>query len=296
MNDVLRVDRAEGYAVVTLNRPAAKNALSRLLRQAIRDTMHALSADPGVQVVVLTGAGDAFCAGLDLQEIGASESALQDVLAEGSPLDALAAFEGPLVGAINGAAVTGGFELALGCDLLVASERACFADTHGRVGLLPIWGLSQRLSRVIGIGRAKELSLTGNFLDARRAGDWGLVNRVVPHDELLPQACALARDMASLAPGLLPAYKRLIDDGYGQPFAQALATEQSQANAFNAAQTAGAIAQRRRAVLQRGRQQASDPPIDPALSKSVHSNEAAPAPAHDHSITQTTNTNRETRS
>lgn len=269
---LLRVDRADGVAVVTLDRPHAKNALSAALRLRFREAMAALAQDAGVQVVVLTGAGDVFCAGLDLQELGAPGADLQAVLAEPSVVDALLAFPGPVIGAINGPAVTGGFELALGCDLMIASDRARFADTHGRVGLLPIWGLSQRLSRAVGVARAKEMSLGGNFIDARTACDWGLVNRVVPHDTLLAQACALARDMATLAPGMLVAYKRLIDDGFAQTLGQALQTEQEQAGEVNRHQTAEAIEAARQAVMRRGREQKA------AAARTVLSDEAGAAP------------------
>ncbi|MCM2250807.1 MAG: enoyl-CoA hydratase [Ramlibacter sp.] len=252
---VLTIDRDQGYAVVTLNRPEARNALSQALRAALAAVVQELAEAPDVQVLVLTGAGSAFCAGLDLKEIGASDDALRSVLAARSPVEALRSFSGPVIGAINGVAAAGGFELALGCDMLLASENARFADTHGRVGLLPVWGLSQRLSRLIGIGRAKELSLTGNYLDAHTAYAWGLVNRVLPAAELLPAACALARDMQSLAPGLLAAYRKLIDDGFDAPFPQALRIEQQQAQAFNAAVSCASIEARRLGVLTLGRTQ-----------------------------------------
>jgi enoyl-CoA hydratase len=277
--NVLQVERSEGYAVLTLNRPAARNALSSALRDAIREAVDALSRDPAVRVLIVTGAGDAFCAGLDLAELGASGEHLQQLLAERSPVDALGSFDGPVIGAINGAAVTGGFELALACDVLIASPRARFADTHGRVGLLPIWGLSQKLSRLIGISRAKELSLTGNFLDAQRAEAWGLVSRVVPVDELMPRARALAFDMLSLAPGLLTAYRKLIDDGFAVGYGDALALEQRQANAFNSTQGAAGIAHRRQDVLARGRQQAASAASG---SKTVLSDEAAEGPNGHH--------------
>lgn len=250
---LITIERADGYAVVKLNRPEAKNALSKPLRTALASAVSELDADPSVQVLVLTGAGSAFCAGLDLKEIGASDAALREVLADRSPVDALRGFRGPVIGAINGVAITGGFELALGCDVLLASEEARFADTHGRVGLLPVWGLSQRLSRLVGISRAKELSLSGNFLDARTACDWGLVNRVLPAADLLPAACALARDMQSLAPGMLAAYKKLIDDGFAAGFGAALQIEQEQAQALNRGVTCDSIEARRQGVLARGR-------------------------------------------
>lgn len=252
---LLTIEHAEGYAVLTLNRPAAHNALSRELRAAIARAVPELDADPGIQVLVLTGAGNSFCAGLDLKEIGGNDALLREVLDSPSPVDALQSFRGPVIGAVNGPAITGGFELALGCDVLLASEQARFADTHGRVGLLPVWGLSQRLSRRIGISRAKELSLTGNFLDAQTACAWGLVNRVCPADALLPAARSLAGDMLTLAPGLLQAYKTLIDTGFAADFGQALRIEQTQAQALNAGVRCQEIGERRQGVLARGRGQ-----------------------------------------
>ena len=204
-----------GCAIVTLDRPAAMNALSLAMRKQFVATIDGLQSDPGVRVLIVTGAGKAFCAGLDLKELGASRD-LASTLDPGEardPIAGLRRFPGPFIGAINGAAVTGGFELALACDLLIASETARFADTHARVGVLPGWGLSQRLPRLIGVNRAKELSLTGNFLSARQAESWGLVNRVVEPDRLLAVASALAADMLSASPEILVAMKRLIDDG-----------------------------------------------------------------------------------
>ena len=244
-----------GYAIVTLNRPQAANALSRALRQAIADAFVALEADPQVRVVVLTGAGKAFCAGLDLKELAESSEAVSGPVAA-DPAAAMAAFTGPIIGAINGAAVTGGFEIALACDVLLASESARFADTHTRVGVMPGWGLSQRLPRAIGIYRAKELSLTGNYLSAQQACDWGLVNRVVAADDLLAQARALASDMLGVLPHMLPAMKRVIDEGFGMPFAEAMRHERGASRAVNAQVRGDAMKERNAAIFARGRQQA----------------------------------------
>ena len=144
-------------------------------------------------VAILTGAGPAFCAGLDLREL--SGEAGGRGLAGTADLDVVGALTScgkPLIGAINGVAVTGGFELALACDVLVASRAARFADTHARVGILPGWGLSQKLPRALGVYRAKALSLTGNYLDAETAERWGLVSHVVEPEALLPTARRLA--------------------------------------------------------------------------------------------------------
>ncbi len=257
MDAVIRVDVEGPVAVVTLDRPAAMNALNRALRTALAATMRDLEADNAVRTVVLTGAGTrAFTAGLDLKELG--QDGLSAANADGpddNPVKAVELLSKPVIGAINGVAITGGFELALACDVLIASENARFADTHARVGIMPGWGLSQKLSRLIGPYRAKELSLTGNFLDARTAADWGLVNRVVAADALLPAAIALAHDMATIDPAFSAAYKRLIDDGYAATFGAGLAIEAERSSAANAAVPAEAVALAREAVQARGRTQ-----------------------------------------
>ena len=175
---LVKIERDGAVAVVTLNRPEAMNALSSALRAELARVMREVDADEGVRAVVLTGAGErAFTAGLDLKELGADTSNLGDANAAEAtrnPVKAVEQCRKPVVGAINGVAITGGFELALACDVLIASENARFADTHARVGIMPGWGLSQKLSRLIGISRAKELSLTGNFIDAGQALAWGL--------------------------------------------------------------------------------------------------------------------------
>ncbi|MDE1174833.1 MAG: enoyl-CoA hydratase [Parvibaculaceae bacterium] len=260
---IVLVEKRGEIALVTLNRPRAMNALSRPLRTAIADTFEALEADPAVRVVVLTGAGKAFCAGLDLKELGQDASAAGGEAAGGvnatindkDPVTSINRFSGPVIGAINGVAITGGFELALACDVLICAPEARFADTHGRVGILPGWGLSQKLSRAIGLYRAKELSLTGNFLSAAQAAEWGLVNRVVPADELISASLKLAEDMLSLVPECLTGYKSLINEGFAQSFGDALATEKRVSGAANKAVSSSAIEDRREAIRQRGQTQ-----------------------------------------
>ena len=186
---VLLVEIDDSVATLTLNRPEARNALSRDLRAALVNTLSELRQRDDVGVVIMTGAGPAFCAGLDLKEMASltdDSGAMQEVLNASDVANAMQDFDRPIIGAINGFAVTGGFELALACDVIIASTEARFADTHARVGVLPGWGLSQKLPRTIGVYRAKELSLTGNFLSAGQAEAWGLVNRVVAPELLLP--------------------------------------------------------------------------------------------------------------
>ena len=252
---VLQVEKRGEIAIVTLDRPQAMNALSGALRGALADAFEELEADPGTAVVILTGAGRAFCAGIDLKELGDESTA---GLGDRDMMQSIRAFTGPIIGAVNGHAITGGFELALACDVLIASTAARFADTHARVGILPGWGLSQILPRLVGIFRAKEISLSGNFVSAQQAEAWGLVNRVVEPAELLPACVALATDMLSCQRSSLVGYKRLIDAGFGMPFAEAMAMESRAAAEDAAGVTPATIAGRRDAVRDRGRSQAAD--------------------------------------
>lgn len=259
MTDLVLLDVQEGVATVTLNRPEAMNALSKALRSQLYQVMTKVDADPSVRAVVLTGAGErAFTAGLDLKELGSQAGALGSANATGAdenPVKAIELCRKPVIGAVNGVAITGGFEVALACDILIASDKARFADTHARVGVMPGWGLSQKLSRLIGISRAKELSLSGNFLDAATAERWGLVNRVVPASDLLPTARQLASDIASADADFIAAYKKLIDDGFARSFGDAVALEHERSSAANRAVTPQAVEARRAAVQARGRSQ-----------------------------------------
>jgi enoyl-CoA hydratase len=184
-----------------------------------------------------------------------AEISLESSVTEGPLTRAFASLPQPLIAAVNGAAITGGFELVLSCDLIVASTEARFADTHARVGILPGWGLSQRLSRVIGIYRAKELSLTGNYLSAEQAERWGLVNRVVASEQLLSTARSLASDMLSCDSVALRKIKRVIDEGYARDFAGGMALEQERAVEHARTFHPKEVAARRAAIQSRGRAQ-----------------------------------------
>jgi enoyl-CoA hydratase len=253
----VEVERADLVVQITLNRPHAMNALSAALRDALSDAINTAAADEAVRVIVLTGAGDrAFSAGLDLKEVGAYGLGVgPDGRRTKNLVNAMAECAKPIIGAINGVAITGGLELALACDILLASTRARFADTHVRVGVTPGWGLSQRLPRLIGMSRAKELSLSGNFIDADTALAWGLVNRVVEPDRLMPAAHALAADIAQCEPEMVARYKRLIDDGFGLAFSAAMALETERSRADNARVTPQSVESRRTGVMARGRSQ-----------------------------------------
>lgn len=207
MGDVLETVRDDGVAVVTLNRPAARNALSKELRQAVRATITELDADRTVAAIVLTGAGPAFCAGVDTRELGADASA--DI----RPLTApFVSSTTPLIGAINGPAYTGGLELALACHFLVASDRATFADTHTRLRLMPGWGLTVLLTDAVGARRAREMSLSSAPIDAATALQWGLVNHVVAHEDLMTFTVAAARRVAAHGRAAVRRISQLYDD------------------------------------------------------------------------------------
>jgi enoyl-CoA hydratase len=195
--EIVLVDVVDRVATVTLNRPESRNALNGELIDTMRTRLAECEADDGVDATILTGSDPAFCAGLDLTYLAARVERDATTGTVAFPESPVPPHTKPIIGAVNGAAVTGGLEVALACDFLVASARARFADTHARVGVVPGWRLTVALPEAIGVRRAKEMSATGNFVDAATALDWGLVNHVVPHDELLPYCQQLGRDIAS---------------------------------------------------------------------------------------------------
>ena len=188
---------SEGVAVISLNRPEVRNALNSQILRAIPEVIASLEENPEVDVLVLTGTDPAFCAGLDLRELGDTGGNIEPEAQSSMSKGPFPERTKPLIGAINGVAVTGGLELALACDFLIASDRAQFADTHARVGVMPGWGLSVLLPQAIGVRRSREMSLTGNYVGAELAASWGLVNRVVPHEDLIGTVLELAADFRS---------------------------------------------------------------------------------------------------
>lgn len=247
-DDILLVRTEDRIRTVTLNRPQARNALSRALRDAIFAALAEADTDDGVDVVVLTGTDPVFCAGVDLKELGDSTAPV-DFSPPWPPVTK------PVIGAINGAAVTGGLELALCCDILIASEQARFADTHARVGILPGWGLSVRLPQRVGVGLARRMSLTGDYLSATDALRAGLVTEVVPHPDLLPAARTLAAAIVgnnqAAVRALLASYHR-IDESQN---ATGLWLEAAAARQWLDRVSGADVAANRQAVLERGRAQ-----------------------------------------
>jgi enoyl-CoA hydratase len=256
-DDIILTEVSDRIATITLNRPEARNALSPALLDALPDAIRACDARDDIDVIVLTGADPAFCAGVDLKYLGRSEVGSEsidpaDLIGEPFPIATK-----PMIGAINGAAVTGGLEIALACDFLIASERARFADTHARVGIMPGWGLTVRLAEAVGQRRAREMSTTGNFVDADTALAWGLVNHVVPHAELLPTARKLAADIVSSdrvsVANLLETYQLQVDLTTND--ARVVEVRRARAWVKAGGVSAEEVERRRAGVLERGRAQ-----------------------------------------
>jgi 2-(1,2-epoxy-1,2-dihydrophenyl)acetyl-CoA isomerase len=228
-DEVLRIERAAGVATLTLNRPESRNAIDLPMRKALIEALEAFESDPGIRVLVLTGAGGHFCAGGDMKSLRdrrpTREEHLERVRLLNRLVLRLAGFPRPTIAMVDGYAVGSGCNLALACDMVVASDRARFGEVFGKVGLVPDGGASWLLPRLIGIARAKELLFTCEIVDAARAERIGLVNRVVPHAELMAQTNALAERLARGAPQAQAAAKRLLAGGALSDLATALEAE-----------------------------------------------------------------------
>jgi enoyl-CoA hydratase/carnithine racemase len=237
--------------LLQLNRPEARNALSSQLVVTLHDALIAADEDPGVEAIVLTGSDPAFCAGADLKEAAARGARYFDVFTEADCVTAVGRLATPVIGAVNGAAFTGGLELALGCDFLIASERARFADTHVRVGVLPGGGMTVRLPRAVGRQRARRMSMTGEILDAAEALRLGLVTEVVAHEHLVRRALELAAEVVEVAPELMRPLKRMYAAANDAGLSDALVEERRLAAATPIDH--GSLEQRRVALMARNR-------------------------------------------
>lgn len=258
MTDVVLLEVADRVATITLNRPEARNALSGAVLRALPAAILEAERRDDVDAMILTGADPAFCAGLDLKQLGSGEGLLDHAIGTTNPQPAISRPfpppTKPLIGAINGVAVTGGLELALNCDFLIASELAKFGDTHSRVGVQPGWGLTVLLPQAVGVRRAREMSFTGNFIGADVALAWGLVNHVVPHAELLPTARRLALDIAANDQAGVRALRETYELIHGDAAGWGVEAERSVAwrrERFDPA----IVAERRAAIAERGRAQ-----------------------------------------
>ncbi|NUP30880.1 MAG: enoyl-CoA hydratase [Streptomycetaceae bacterium] len=224
----LRTERDGAVLHLVIDRPAAKNALTLAMRQDLERLCAEADADDAVAAVVLRAVGPVFCAGADIKEIAALGGALTPT----NPGAALRAVRKPVICAVDGACVTGGLELALSCAWIVASDRAWFADTHARLGVLPRWGMSALLPRAVGIRLAKEMTATGRRLDAAEALRAGLVTAVVAPEELDAHVRGVAAAAAETHGAAVAASLALYDDGAGLGLDEALALERERALAW----------------------------------------------------------------
>jgi enoyl-CoA hydratase len=257
--DVVIVDREGAVATITLNRPEKRNAISTALMEQLTAAILELDVDAEVRAIILTGADPAFCAGVDLEDF--SRVLDQAILAPSDitppVLGMLPPHDTPIIGAINGPVATGGLEIAMDCDFLIASERARFADTHTRVGVLPGGGMTVRLPHLVGIDRARRMSLTGDFIDAETALTWGLVTEVTPHGRLLDRAREIAGSIVSIDPAATSAMRRVYAEveacaGEAAYHAEVAGHERWMASHFDPA----SLSERRAGIIERGSKQA----------------------------------------
>jgi len=250
---ILLSDDHGAVRVLTMNRPEVRNALSTELFEALYAALADADADDSVRAVVLTGTDPAFCAGVDLkqaQNLGMDYFGRFDKM---NCMNAIVELSKPVVGAVNGATFTGGLEIALACDFLIASERAVFADTHARVGILPGGGMTARLPRLVGSGMARRLSMTGEVVDAQRAERIGLVTEVVAHEQLLPRALELAGQIAEVPGPTMAGLKEIYRTGTAAVTGPALKAERAVAG--KSMVDTGQLAARQREVAERNKRQ-----------------------------------------
>ncbi|NOR50413.1 MAG: crotonase [Desulfuromonadales bacterium] len=227
----LLVDIEQGLATVTTNRPKALNALNQETVQELQHAFSALEQDDAVQVVLLTGAGEkAFVAGADIALMQAMEpmQARAFALAGQVALSLIENLSKPVIAVVNGFALGGGCELAMACDIRLAGEKAKFGLPEVSLGVIPGFAGTQRLARLIGKGRAKEMVFTGDMIDAQEAWRLGLVNKVLPQDELLDAARKMANKIASQGPVAVRLSKEAINAGLEMDLDRASAYEADQ--------------------------------------------------------------------
>jgi enoyl-CoA hydratase/carnithine racemase len=226
---VLTEDAGDGVRVVTLNRPQRLNAITPELLEDLTAALQAADRDPAIRAVVLTGAGRAFCAGDDLKEFGSQSTdeattrayieRIQDVTR------AMLLGDTPVVGAVRGWAVGGGLEWVINCDFAIAAEGTRFFFPEVSLGVFVTGGVTELLPRLVGLRQARELIMLGERFDAGQAREWGLLFKVVPDAELMPEALALARRVASLPPGPVRDLRRILAHRSGGGLEAAMAAE-----------------------------------------------------------------------
>ncbi len=231
MDNAVLFDVQNSIAIITLNRPERRNSINRALLSGLYDSIDEVSRNEEIKAAIITGSGKSFCSGIDLSVIGKEN--LFDVRGNGIDLpDVFGACRKPIIGAVNGHAITGGFEIALNCDFLIASENAMFADTHAKVGIHPGWGMTQLLQQAVGMRMAKQMSLTCQFINAGQALKHGLVNEVVPHDDLMKRTLEIAAQICENRYDMVLTVRDLINYRDTASMGQALAHERERFRRF----------------------------------------------------------------
>jgi enoyl-CoA hydratase len=212
-------------AIITLNRPNRKNAINQALLTGLYNSVEKIVKSDEIKVGIIIGSGNSFCSGIDLECL--STDNLFDPRSDGKDMPEIFGYcNKPIIGAVDGYAITGGFEIALNCDFLIASESAVFADTHAKVGIHPGWGMSQLLQQAVGQRLAKQFSATCEKISAQRALSCGLVNEVIPADKLLTRAIEIAEEICSVNYEMMLTMKKLIEEKNSNTLNAALAIEQ----------------------------------------------------------------------
>lgn len=222
---VLRSD-GDGVATLTLNRPDKLNAMNPAAFVELREHIDAIADDESVRVVVVQGAGRAFCAGNDLGSISAGERAPSEHY-QSETIDALESLPQATIAKVHGHCYTGALEMILGCDIILAADDAKIGDTHGQWGLIPVWGMSVRLPERVGVAKARELSFTAKRITGTEAAEMGLANRSVPLEQLDAVVAEMAGQIAANSAGTVSKMKRLINDAQGLPRTEALLRERT---------------------------------------------------------------------
>lgn len=225
MTDELRFGKAaEHVLLLTLNRPAQRNAIDPALCRALSDALSRFRDEDRWHVAVITGASPAFCAGLDLKHYSAPDAPRHHVT---EMIRSIADLEKPIIAAVNGAAFTGGLEIALSCDFIIAAEGARFADTHAKIGALSGSGMGSRLPRAVGARFARQMMFAGEPIDAVTALRVGLINELVAPQALLPRAIGVAELIAGVDPSILRIAKSVVDRGTEKTLGEAIEIERA---------------------------------------------------------------------
>ncbi len=231
MEKTVLLEVENGIALITLNRPERRNSFNADLLANLYNAIDEVARNNDIKAAIITGNGKSFCSGIDLATIGNEN--LFDPRGDGKDLpDIMGACHKPIIGAVNGHAITGGFELALNCDFLIASDNAMFADTHAKVGIHPGWGMTQLLQQAVGIRMAKQMSFSCQFISASEALRLGLVNEVVAPEKLLPRTKEIAKQICEVNPVMLPVIKNLIEYRTSTTHSDSYAHERKEFRAF----------------------------------------------------------------